>query len=120
MGFVETENKDIVRDALIGLAPLIAGSLFVSYAGNNRLQLHVPWNLLREGQTGLFWIALGMLPTVNDFYLWLYLTFAVSSTMLPSESDHHAWLPLGLWVVVLFALALYAGAGSWMLENIVP
>lgn len=120
MGFVETEYTDIVRDALIGLAPLIAGSLFVAYAGINRLQLHVLWNLLREGQFGSFWITLGMLPAVKDFYLWLYLTFAVSSTMLPSESDRHVWLPLGLWVVVLFALALYAGAGSWMLENIAP
>ena len=40
--------------------------------------------------------------------------------MMPSESDRHAWLPLGLWVIVLFGLAVLAGAGPWMLENLAP
>jgi hypothetical protein len=60
------------------------------------------------------------MPQVNDFFLWFYLAFAVSSTMMPSESDRHAWLPLGLWTTGLLALAIFAGAGSWMLENITP
>jgi hypothetical protein len=40
--------------------------------------------------------------------------------MMPSDSDRHAWLPLGLWIAVLFALAIFAGAGTWMLEHITP
>ncbi|MBK9209665.1 MAG: hypothetical protein IPL71_15720 [Anaerolineales bacterium] len=40
--------------------------------------------------------------------------------MMPSESDRHAWLPLGLWAAVLLALAIFAGAGTWMLENLAP
>ena len=57
---------------------------------------------------------------MNDFFLWFYLVFVVSSTMMPSESDRHAWLPLGLCIVVLFTLATFAGAGTWMLENLAP
>ena len=120
MGYVETERTDVFRDSLIGLAPLIAGSLFIAYAGLNRLGLRALLDVLANGQIELFWVGLKLLPQVNDFYLWFYLVFAVSSTMLPSESDRHAWLPLGLWMVVLLALALSTGAGAWMLENIAP
>ena len=120
MGYVETEAADIVRDSLIGLAPLIAGTVFVAYAGINRLHLHTLWDVLRNGQIELFWMALGVLPMVKDFYLWFYLTFAVSSTMMPSDSDRHSWFQLGLWMIAVLALALLAGAGTWMLENIAP
>ncbi|MBM4428017.1 MAG: hypothetical protein FJ031_12390 [Chloroflexi bacterium] len=120
MGYVETEKTDILRDSLIGLAPLIAGTLFVAYAGIYKMQLHTLWNVLRDGQVELFWMGLGLLPNVPDFYLWFYLTFAVSSTMLPSESDRLSWLPLGLWVAVLLVLAIFSGAGDWMLANLAP
>ena len=120
MGYVETAQTDIIRDSLIGLAPLIAGSLFLAYAGLNRLGLATLLDVLANGQTELFWAGLKLMPQVNDFFLWFYLAFAVSSTMMPSESDRHAWLPLGLWTTGLLALAIFAGAGSWMLENIAP
>lgn len=120
MGYVEIEQTDIIRDSLIGLAPLIAGTSFVAYAGIYQMQVHTLWNVLREGQIGLFWMGIGLLPSVPDFYLWFYFTFAISSTMLPSESDRHAWLPLGLWIGGLLLLAFFAGAGGWMLANIAP
>jgi hypothetical protein len=120
MGYVETEKSDILRDSLIGLAPLISGTLFIVYAGLNRLQIDAILGLLTNGQLDLLWLEVQRLPQVNDFYVWFYLAFTVSSTMMPSESDRHAWLPLGLWVVVLFTLALFAGAGPWVLENLAP
>ena len=120
MGYVEVERADIIRDSLIGLAPLLAGTAFVAFAGIYQLQVNTLWNVLWSGQIQLFWMGLKLLPTVPDFYLWFYLTFAVSSTMLPSESDRHAWLPLGLWVAGLLFLALVAGAGTWMLQNLAP
>jgi hypothetical protein len=120
MGYVETEQTDVFRDSLVGAAPLIAGSLFVAYVGIAHMHLDTLWGVLRNGQINLFFMGLGVLPTVKDFYLWFYLAFAVSSTMLPSESDRHAWLPLGAWVIVLLGLALFAGAGAWMLTNLAP
>ena len=120
LGYVETEQSDIVRDSLIGLAPIIAGTLFIAFAGVTRLRLDALWHVLSNGQAELFWMGLKLLPTVPDFFLWFYLTFAISSTMLPSESDRHAWLPLGLWVAALLVLAILAGAGTWMLDNLAP
>lgn len=120
MGYVEVAQTDIVRDALIGAAPLVLGNLIVAYIAIQRLHLGLLWEVLRNGQWGLFWLGVSLLPKVKDFPLWFYLTFAVSSTMLPSPSDRHAWLPLGLSVGVLMSLALFAGAGPWMLARLAP
>jgi hypothetical protein len=120
LGFVETARTDIVRDSLIGLAPLIAGSLFIAYAGIERMQLNILWNVFTDGNFPLFFTGLLMLPDMPDAYLWFYLIFAVSSTMMPSESDRHAWLPLGLWMGILLVLAIFSGVGNWMLANLSP
>lgn len=120
LGYVETAKSDIVRDSLIGAAPLIFGTLFVAYVAIDRLDMRVLWDTFRNGQFDLFWLGIRLLPTVGDFYLWFYLAFAVSSTMMPSESDRHAWLELVVSVGVLFAIALLVGAGPWMLANVAP
>ena len=120
MGYVETAHADIVRDSLIGAAPLIVGTIFVAYISIYRLEMRVLWDVLRNGQFNLFWMGIRALPTVQDFYLWFYITFAISSTMMPSDSDRHAWRELAISVGVLFLIALLIGAGPWMLNNVAP
>ena len=120
LGYVETARADIVRDSLIGAAPLIVGTFFVAYVSLYPLNMRILWDTLRNSQFNLFWMGVGALPRVKDFYLWFYLTFVISSTMMPSESDRHAWLELAISVGVLFGLALLIGAGPWMLDNIAP
>jgi hypothetical protein len=120
LGYVETGRSDIVRDSLIGAAPLIAGTVFVAYVAIYRFEMRVLWDVVRSGQWNLFWMGVRALPAVRDFYLWLYLAFAVSSTMMPSESDRHAWLELVISVGVLFSITLLLGAGPWMLTNLAP
>ncbi len=120
LGYVETMQSDVLRDSLIGAAPLLAGGVFVAWAATGPMQLLPLWDVLRNGQWDLVWLGLTILPGLPDFWLWFYLTFAVSSTMLPSESDRHAWLPLALWVSVLLGLALLSGIGPWMLEYLAP
>ena len=120
LGYVETARTDIFRDSIIGAAPLFAGGLLVAYVVVTRLDLLPLWATLRNGQFNLFLLGITLLPKVQDFPLWFYLLFTVSSTMLPSQSDRHAWLPLALAVVVLLALAVLAGAGPWMLYHTAP
>jgi hypothetical protein len=120
LGYVETARSDILRDSLIGAAPLIVGTLFVAYVAIERFEMRTLWDVLRNGQLGLFWMGVRALPNARDFYLWFYLVFAVSSTMMPSESDRHAWLELLISVGVLFGLTLFFGAGPWMMGNLAP
>ncbi len=120
LGYVEAAHTDLLRDSLVGLAPLVSGILFVAFVAVERLRLVILWDTLRNQQWELFLMGLRILPTTPDFWLWFYLTFVVSSTMMPSESDRHAWMPLGIVGGVLFGLVLLAGAGSWMLVNLAP
>jgi len=120
LGSVEVARTDIVRDSIIGVAPLLVGGLFIAFAAIYRMHLLTVWGFLRDGQAALFSQGLTLLPRYSDFWLWLYLVFVVSSTMMPSESDRHAWRPLGIYALILVGLALLAGAGPWMLQYVTP
>ena len=120
LGFVETAQTDILRDALIGLAPLLSGSALVAYLGLVQLNLASLGSAFSQNQWNALWDALRQIPSLPDFWIWFYLTFVIGTTMLPSESDRRAWLPLGVWALVLIALVAVAGAGPWLLENAAP
>jgi len=120
LGYVETASGGFVRDALIGAAPLVTGSLFVAYAAIHQMRLLPLWDVMRSADWGAFWTMLMSVPKTPDFWLWFYLSFTISSTMMPSQSDRQAWLPLGFLVVGLVAVAILAGAGTWMLANLAP
>ncbi|MFN2152928.1 MAG: hypothetical protein ACK2T5_15090, partial [Anaerolineales bacterium] len=49
LGFVETGKTDILRDALIGTAPLLVGGIFVAYGGIVRLDLLSVWEGIASG-----------------------------------------------------------------------
>jgi hypothetical protein len=120
LGYVETEETDVLRDALIGTAPLISGGAAVAYLGISRLGLVPLATFIGQADWSGLWQGLSALPSQSDFWLWFYLTFAISSTMLPSASDRRAWLPMILVSLALVGIALLAGAGPWMLENLAP
>jgi len=120
LGYVETRASDWVRETLIGAAPLLTGGVVVAYAGVQRLGLTGAWDALSSGTPGAMQLALSAMLERPDFWLWFYLTLAISSTMLPSASDRRAWLPLGLVAALLLGISLAAGAGPWLLANAAP
>lgn len=120
LGFVSVRKVDKLRDALIGLAPLLTGGLVVAALGTWKLGLAELFPLLFSGDPAGFMAGLSALPKLPDFWLWFYLTFVISSTMLPSRSDRQAWLPVVLALVGSLLLAVLAGAGPWMLEHAAP
>src|SRR5512138_3763591 len=65
LGYVETSRADIVRDSLIGAAPLIVGTVFVAYVAISRFEMRVLWDVLRNGQLNLFWMGMRALPEVR-------------------------------------------------------
>jgi hypothetical protein len=117
LGYVETATTDFFRDALIGVAPLVTGGIFVAFAGASRLGMNFIWESLRQGMGSSFNLAIKSTVDRPDFWLWFYLIFAVSSTMMPSASDRRAWLPLILVVVILLGLILLVGVGPWLLSS---
>jgi len=117
LGYVETASSDFFRDALIGVAPLVTGGIFVAFAGVSRLGLNTIWESLTQGQMSSFSMAMKSVVDMPDFWIWFYLIFAVSSTMMPSSSDRRAWLPLLSMMVILLGLVLLIGVGPWILTR---
>jgi len=120
LGFVETAQVDVVRDALIGVAPLISGGRLIAWLGIHPLGMLPLWGDLTHWDWSQLWLGISNLPNQPDFWLWFYLVFVISSMMLPSASDRHAWLPVIVTIGALIVLALIAGAGAWMIDNLMP
>ena len=120
LGYVETGRTDILRDALIGMAPLLAGGACVAFTGLRGLGLDTLWSSVFSSQEVSIWNALRAVTERPDFWLWFYLTFVVSSTMLPSASDRRAWLPFVLVFSLLLGIVLLAGAGPWLVDHLAP
>jgi hypothetical protein len=118
LGYVETAQTDFIRDALIGAAPLIAGSLFVAYAGLIHLDFSALWNQLSAGDFSTISSALSHTFSQPDFWIWFYVIFVVSSTMFPSETDRRAWRPIFLAIGIFLALIFIAGFGPWLWDNL--
>ena len=112
MGSVRVARTDPFRASLIGVAPLISGSIAILIIGQLILGFTLPccdgrgpgwgWGdlgeVLLKGEWGQIWKSLLAHIQAPDFWLWLYLIFAVSNAMLPSETDREPWRP-----VLLFA-----------------
>ena len=100
LGTVQVGRADPLRSSLIGLAPLVVGSILSALIGAH-LHLDQMGSALAVGQPQIVWQSLGQSVTLPDFWLWIYLLFAIANRMLPSPADRQAWTP----VIVFLALA---------------
>ncbi len=109
LGSVSVYSGGTVRDSLVGVAPFVAGTAVL---------LLVSYTVFDVGAMGRLWAAEGwsgfvktvqMLPKTPDFWLWLYIIFAVSNAMMPSAADRQPWLLAGLYLAGVIALAWVVG-----------
>jgi len=117
LGYLETSRADFLRDALIGLAPLLFGGLFIGYIAIKPLGVPDIWSSFtgRTAEGVLQGIVIAF--SKADFWLWFYLAFAISSTMMPSRSDRRGWLPVGLLVLAILLVGITTGAGPWFVQH---
>jgi hypothetical protein len=120
LGYVETARADLFRDTLIGIAPLISGSIVVAYLGIYPLGFSPMVIQFFNGDFLTIWNSLKDVPGIPDFWLWFYLAFTVSSTMLPSSSDRRSWLPLSLFIGILAFIFILAGVGGMVFDIFFP
>lgn len=110
MGAVHMEGRiDPFRHSLIGLAPLIFGSMAILMIGEGLLGLDEVANLITAGRLDPVLEAVGKLVTMPLTWLYLYLIFSISNSMLPSTSDRRAWLPALLYIAILLLITLTLG-----------
>lgn len=120
LGYVEMQRVDFIRESLIGIAPLLAGTVVVLVLGMSVLRIGDVGEQLTQGS----WRTAGALVmvAVRRPYagIWLYLAFAVSNAMFPSPSDRRAWPFVGVALMAATALLIYLGLGLRLWGVLVP
>ncbi len=106
LGSVRVGKVGPARASLIGVAPLLGGSAVILLIGNLVLGIsELAGAVAGQGVAG-FLDALAQMARVGDFWLWLYLIFAVSNAMLPSESDMATIRPVLIFLGGITAVVL--------------
>jgi hypothetical protein len=110
LGSIRVGSVDRLRASLIGMAPLVGGSAVILLIGYLVLDVAALVEATTaRGVEGLL-VTLGELVQVPDFWLWLYLIFAVSNAMLPSESDMDSVRPVLIFLgIVTFVVVIVVG-----------
>ena len=111
LGSVRVARTDPFRSSLIGVAPLISGSLTVLIIGQLILGLGDLGEVLTNGEWEPLWESILAHLQAPDFWLWLYLIFAISNAMLPSETDREPWRPVILFISLV---ALFVYLTGWV------
>lgn len=109
MGAVQVDMADPFRHSLIGLAPLIFGTMAVLIIGQGWLGLGKIGEAIISGDLEAIWETLGQTLAVPDVWIWLYLIFAISNAMLPSASDREAWRTVLIYLGLILALVIGFG-----------
>ncbi|MGC8837571.1 MAG: hypothetical protein ACP5UM_04050 [Anaerolineae bacterium] len=113
LGSVQVQQADPLRGSLVGVAPLVAGSVVLLLVGRHAFGLGAFLEALAQGDAGAFWAAARAAVGTRDLWLWAYLIFAVANAMLPSPADRQAWRPLLLYAALLVG-------GYWLLGGPLP
>ncbi|MFB0547179.1 MAG: hypothetical protein ACETWB_09730 [Anaerolineae bacterium] len=109
LGYVKVARTDPLRSSLIGLAPLLGGSLIVFLIGQLIFGFGELEDILTSGDWSLSWRYLWDCTRVPDFWLWLYLIFTVSNSMLPSQTDRQPWRPILIFLALVAILFYLSG-----------
>jgi hypothetical protein len=105
LGSVQVHNTDPLSHSIIGAAPLLFGSLAVWFLARF-LQFDQLGEAITAGNMPELINAAGRSLATPDFWLWIYLLFAISNAMLPSPVDRIYWAPILLFLGSGFVLLL--------------
>jgi hypothetical protein len=113
LGYVEFYKDHTVgpvQETMIGGAPLVFGVGAILLIGYFVFGVTEIVAVAQMGSIDALSLVLQDLFATGDFWLWLYLLFAISNAMMPSASDRQAWPAFLLLTAVstlLFATLFY-------------
>lgn len=93
LGSVEVRTDNPLVHSLIGVAPLVFGSLAVWLIAQF-LRFDQLAEAASSGSLEQLFRVLGDILITPDFWLWLYLLFAIANAMMPSPADRLYWRPV--------------------------
>ncbi|RLT40636.1 MAG: hypothetical protein DWI57_08120 [Chloroflexi bacterium] len=105
MGSVTVNRGGTVRDSLVGLAPLLAGSAWVAFIASQIFgadRLAGVW-----AQSNLLGVVVSIFEALGgqqDGLVWAWAIFAIANAMMPSASDREPLKMLVLYLVIVGSL----------------
>lgn len=106
-----------IRESIIGGAPLISGTLVILLIGFRVFNVPDFSVALQTGDVDQLARAVSNLFQTDDFFVWLYLLFAISNAMMPSASDRRSWPAFLLTMVVIAAITILLGLTDALVAN---
>jgi hypothetical protein len=108
LGLVEIEPEtDSVRATLIGMIPLIVGVAVIALISATHFDTDILLASLLVGDLPTMAAGIRAFTAAPDFWLWVYVIFAVGNAMLPEEHDRiNWWLLIGVVAGITIALLL--------------
>lgn len=117
LNFVQVKNAGRLATAIVGAAPLIVGLGLIAAISTTILDLDTFLDAVQSADIRVIGPAARELASTADFYLWLYLMFAIANAMLPTQEERSGWLiAVGLFAVVL-AFLVIIGVGDVLVET---
>jgi hypothetical protein len=117
LNFVQIKDANRLQAAVIGAIPFLVGLGLVWVISNHILNMEDLMAALAAADITLIGKAVQNLASTPDFYLWLYLMFAIGNAMLPTPADREGWPLLFAVFVVIIAILVIIGTGDVLLKT---
>ncbi len=110
LGSVNVASGGVFVNSLVGMAPLIVGTLLIGLISHYVFATGRLADALATGSLGDVFNVYIQLFAVQDSYLWAYLLFTIANSMMPSASDREPIRPIIIYstlgVIIYFALGI--------------
>ncbi|MFC1959399.1 hypothetical protein ACFLYO_01695 [Chloroflexota bacterium] len=114
--FVKLSRKTRLPASLaVGFAPLLTGIIIILFISQNIFSMPGIGLALKSRNLEVVFLALQNLFGTPDFWLWLYLLFAIGNAMLPTPSEIQGWPYILVIFAVITVLLFIIGLGEQFL-----
>ena len=119
LGSVTTRRGGPVRDSLVGIAPLLAGTLFIGLLSRYWLSAIPIEAVIASNDLALWGDAFRRAFASPDALLWAYLIFAIANGMMPSKPDREPFGPVFIYLVIAALVWFGIGLPITILSDVV-
>ncbi|MBN2469866.1 MAG: hypothetical protein JXN59_04000 [Anaerolineae bacterium] len=113
LDFVRLSGKKAGKTAVtvFETAPLVVGIAAILFISQRVLDVNLLLNAFKTADLRIVQSAFGIVLGTPDFWLWLYLLFAIGNAMIPTDNLNTSWL---------FPTSLLIGAALLILGLLIP
>lgn len=122
LNFVQLERRiSAFKRSIIAISPLIAGTILIWLIANNVLNLDEAFVIMASGTIEDVGLGIQTLLSVPDFWLWIYLIFAISNTMFPTiPKSLQGWRTALLAFTAILLMLFIVGVGDQLINAVSP